>query len=73
MNPVYVCKQLETVKNIYGGYDCKEWIIYNPASQSVWQTLAITGEQAKTIGISILGCFAIMIAFAIIIKAAKLI
>ncbi len=28
-----VCQQLTTVKNIYGGYDCKVWVNYVPVEQ----------------------------------------
>lgn len=38
----YVCAELEKVKNIYGGYDCKTWAV----QQSTLTDLAITGEQA---------------------------
>lgn len=25
-----VCERLETVRNIYGGYDCAAWVEYTP-------------------------------------------
>lgn len=44
----YVCSELETVRNIYGGYDCKHWLEY----QTSVDMLAITEQQADMILVS---------------------
>lgn len=63
----YVCEQLETTRNIYGGFDCKNWVIYD--SQTWVDVLAITPSQMVWIGGSICGVFAIITAYSIVAKA----
>lgn len=49
----YVCSELETVRNIYGGYDCKHWTVQQ-SQQSLLEALAITPEQAGEISLAII-------------------
>ncbi len=74
MSKVYVCEQLTNVRNIYGGYDCKKWVLEEiSGSSSVLDSLAITQAQAQGIGLSILGIFTAYVVFAVTAKAIKLI
>ena len=41
----YVCSQLESTRNIYGGYDCKTWV----EQSSFFDEIAITRSQASEI------------------------
>lgn len=45
----YVCSQLESTRNIYGGYDCKTWV----EQSSFVEQIAITRSQASEITVAI--------------------
>lgn len=45
----YVCSQLESTRNIYGGYDCKMWV----EQSSFVEQIAITRSQASEITVAI--------------------
>lgn len=45
----YVCSQLESTRNIYGGYDCKTWV----EQSSFFDEIAITRSQASEITVAI--------------------
>lgn len=66
----YVCAELEKVRNIYGGYDCKMWVEYQP-NANVLSSLAITKQQMYDISLALGGCFGVIIAFVIVAKGLK--
>lgn len=51
---VYVCAELEKISNIYGGYDCKMWVLQQ---SSPMQDLAITGQQAIALSTIVITMF----------------
>lgn len=65
----YVCAELEKVRNIYGGYDCKMWVEYQ--TSGALDSLAITKQQMYDISIALGECFGVIIFFVIIIKGLK--
>lgn len=63
----YVCAELEKVRNIYGGYDCRTWVEH----KSFIEDLAITKQEMVQISTSLISVFAIILAFVILAKAVK--
>lgn len=56
----FVCKELETATNIYGGHDCKLWVQQPP---SLTDELAITPAQAG--GLSVAICSLLILGYTI--------
>ncbi|WP_411350713.1 hypothetical protein [Moraxella lincolnii] len=65
----YVCAELEKVKNIYGGYDCKMWV--ENSQNGYLSHLAITKAEMVQISASLSAFFSIVLAFVILAKAVK--
>ncbi len=73
MSKVYVCEQLNSFKNIYGGYDCKKWVLEDiSSSSSVFDSLSLTYSQAQEVSLLILGFFVAYVIFAVTAKGINL-
>lgn len=47
----FVCQELETTRNIYGGFDCKLWVQQPP---SILAELAITRQQSADLSLELI-------------------
>lgn len=65
----YVCAELLDVQNGYT--TCKTWVAYEPPADWV-DKLALTPQQMGQIGTPIIIAFGIILAYAIIAKAIKM-
>ncbi|MFW2177488.1 MULTISPECIES: hypothetical protein [unclassified Moraxella] len=68
----YVCQELETMQNTYGGYNCKTWVTYQPVNVNPKTFGAITPKESFIVGMWLIIAFAIFIAYMIIVKAIKI-
>lgn len=66
----YVCAELERVRNIYGGYDCKMWVLQQSSltQPSLTSELAITGEQALLLTGLAVSLFGLVFSYKIVKK-----
>lgn len=68
----YVCAELEKVRNIYGGYDCKNWVILQESTSNNAYGLAISKQDSYVIGSWLVGIFGLYLLYVAIAKAIKI-
>lgn len=61
----YICNELETVKNIYGGYDCKSWQELQTPTPLLPE---LTQEQANEITLAIIAIMVVVWGWQMAIK-----
>lgn len=67
----YVCAELEKVRNIYGGYDCKNWVIHQESTSNAYG-LAISKQDSYVIGAWLIGIFGLYLVYVALAKAIKI-
>lgn len=70
----YLCAELEKVRNIYGGYDCKTWVLQQSSptqptlNSDSANSIAITGDQAILLTALAVSLFGLVFSFKIVKK-----